>query len=130
MKKEHIWFTEDHSTPYCDMVVTSDGMLYLSGLISQDMETGEIISGSIEEETCRILNNLASILARHGSDMAHVVRAEVLLRDFSERDRMNEEYVRHFPPEAMPARLCYGDVSLAGTCRVEIMITAIRKEEP
>ena len=127
MNKEHIYFTDDRTAPYCDLVVAEDKYLFLSGLIAQDMETGEIVSGTITEETRRILQNLAVILERYGSDMDHVLRCEVLLRDFSERDEMNAEYVRHFRPETMPARLCYGDVGLAARCKIEIMVTAVKK---
>lgn len=127
MNAEHIYFTEDRGAPYCDLVVTEGKYLFLSGLISQDLASGEVLYGSITEETKRILDNLAVLLERYGSDMDHVIRAEVLLRDFSERDEMNAEYVRHFREETMPARLCYGNVGLAGACKVEIMITAVRK---
>lgn len=127
MQKEHIYFTENPSTPYCDLVVTEGKYLFLSGLISQDLESGEVIYGSITEETRRVLENLAVILERYGSDMEHVIRAEVLLKTFAERDEMNAEYVRHFKPESMPARLCYGDVGLHGECKVEIMVTAMKK---
>ena len=64
------------------------------------------------------------ILEQHGSDMAHVIRAEVLLSDFSERNEMNAEYVKHFPAEALPARLCYGGVALADDCKIEIIAIA------
>ena len=59
--------------------------------------------------------------------MDHVVRIEVILADFSERDAMNAEYVKHFDPDHKPARLCFGGVDLADGCKIEIMATAVRK---
>ena len=56
-----------------------------------------------------------------------MVRVEVLLRDFSQRDQMNEEYVRHFTPGRMPSRLCFGGVDLADGCKIEVMVTAVKK---
>lgn len=127
MGKQHIHFSDDHNTPYCDMVVVDDRYIFLSGLVSQDLSTGELVLGDIAFETKQVLDNLRVILEQYGSDMKNVVRTEVLLRTFAERDLMNAEYIKHFDPEYMPARLCYGDVGLAGQCKVEIMVTAIKK---
>lgn len=127
MGEQHIHFSDNHSTPYCDMVVVEDRYLFLSGLVSQNLATGELVLGDTAFETKQILDNLKIILERYGSDMQSVIRAEVLLRTFAERDLMNVEYVKHFDPEHMPARLCYGDVGLAGECKVEIMVTAVKK---
>lgn len=127
MDNQYIYFSDDHSAPYCDMVVTEGKYLFLSGLMSQNMDTGEILYGDIIFETKKLLDNLAVILEKYGSDMEHVVRTEVLLRNFSERDAMNVEYLKHFKPGFVPARLCYGNVGLAGQCKVEIMVTAVVK---
>ena len=120
-------FEENSGAPYSDLVVVEDQFLFLSGLVSEDLETGELVTGSITEETRRVFENLAGILARYGSDMEHVVRVEVLLRDFSQRDQMNEEYVRHVTPGRMSSRLCFGGVDLADGCKIEVMVTAIKK---
>ena len=50
-----------------------------------------------------------------------------MVRDFSERDKMNAEYLRHFDPRRLPARLCYGNVDLADSCKIEIAVIAIKK---
>lgn len=127
MNLQFISFEENSGAPYSDIVVEGK-TLYLSGLVSEDMETGELVSGDITTETRQVFENLAAILAKYGSDMEHVVRVEVLLRDFSERDEMNAEYVRHFSPARMPARMCYGGVDLAETCKIEVMVTAVKRE--
>ena len=108
-------------------MVVDGKFLFLSGLVSEDFETGELVSGDIAAETRQTLKNLAMILKRYGSDMDHVVRIEVILADFSERDAMNAEYVKHFDPAHKPARLCFGGVDLADGCKIEIMATAVRK---
>ena len=127
MENTHVYLSDNHDAPYCDIVITEDRYLFLSGLIPQDLESGELLRGDIAFETKKVLENLAVILEKNGSDMQHVVRAQVLLRDFSERDAMNAEYIRHFSPGRMPARLCYGNAALAGECKVEIMVTAVMK---
>ena len=126
MANEYIRFTDDMSAPYSDLVVVDGKFLFLSGLVSEDLESGELVCGTITVETRQVLDNLKVLLKRHGSDMDHVVRIDVLLRDFSERDEMNAEYVRHFDPKHMPARLCYGNVGLADQCKIEIAVTAVK----
>jgi len=110
---------------YCDVAIVGD-YLYFSGLVSADLETGEIINGTIEEETERIMCNLKTLLERYGSSMDKLIRLEIFLTDFSERDRMNEVYVKHFPEGKLPARLCVGTTGLAGGCKVEILALACR----
>lgn len=126
MPNEYIRFTDDHSAPYSDLVTVDGKYLFLSGLVSQDLDSGEIVYGDVVAETRQILNNLKILLERYGSDINHVIRTEVLLRTFAERDEMNAEYIRHFDPEHVPARLCFGDVGLAGQCKVEILVTAVK----
>ena len=127
MSCEFLNLQEPNEGPYSDLVVVDDKFLFLSGLVSEDFETGELVPGDIAAETRQTLKNLAMILEKYGSDMDHVVRIEVILADFSERDAMNAEYVKHFDPAHKPARLCFGGVDLADGCKIEIMATAVRK---
>ena len=127
MRVQSIYLPGGEENPYADLVLVEGQFLFLSGLVSEDLDTHDWAYGDVTQETRQILLNLKRILEANGSDMEHVVRVEVLLRDFSQRDAMNAEYVRHFSREHMPARLCYGDVGLAGDCKVEIMVTAVKK---
>lgn len=126
MNNEYIYFTEDKSAPYSDAVQAGD-MLYLSGLVSEDPVTREELYGDITFETCTVFNNLAVFLEQLGSDMDHVVRVEILLRDWADKAAMNAEYVKHFKADHMPARVCYGGVDISGDCRIEIMVIASKK---
>ena len=126
MNTEYLYFTEDKSAPYSDAVKVGD-MLYLSGLVSEDPVTREELYGDITFETRTTFNNLATFLNRLGSDMDHVVRVEVLLKDWADKAAMNEEYVKHFKPDHMPARVCYGGVDISGDCKIEIMVIAAKR---
>ena len=127
MAIECVRFSDDQEVPYSDLVVVDGKTLYLSGLVAEDLDTQELSCGSITHETDKVLSNLKILLERYGSDMDHVVKVDVLLRDFSERDKMNAEYLRHFDPRRLPARLCYGNVDLADSCKIEIAVIAIKK---
>ena len=124
MATEYIrFYPDDPECPYSDVVVDGD-TLYLSGLVSEDMDTGELVAGDMATETRQVLNNLERILKQYGSDMDHVLRVDVLLSDFSLRNEMNAEYIKHFPQEKIPARVCYGGVDLAAGCKIEIVAIA------
>ena len=127
MDNEYIIFIEEEDQPYSDIVVTDDKHLYLSGLVSENLETRDEAYGTIEFETNRILDNLKIILEKYGSDMDHVVRVDVVLAKWADKDAMNGEYVKHFKRNRLPARICYGDVSIAGQCKVEMAVIATKK---
>ena len=127
MDNQHIIFIEEEDQPYSDIVVTEGKYLYLSGLVSENLETRDEAYGTIEFETNRILDNLKVILENHGSDMDHVVRVDVVLAKWADKDAMNGEYVKHFKRNRLPARICYGDVSIAGECKVEMAVIATKK---
>ena len=126
MENKHIIFIEEEDQPYSDIVEVGN-MLYLSGLVSEDLSTRDEAYGSIEFETNRILDNLKVILENHGSDMDHVVRIDVILAKWADKNAMNAEYVKHFKREKLPARVCYGDVAIAGDCKVEMVVIATKK---
>ena len=124
MAINYIKFSETSENPYSDLVIVDDQLLFLSGLISQDFKTGKVVNGDITFETKQVLENLETILQKYGSDMDHIIRIEVLLSSFSDRNEMNAEYVKHFQTGHLPARLCYGNVGLACDCKVEMAVTA------
>ena len=127
MENEYIIFVEEEDQPYSDIVTVGGNMLFLSGLVSEELSTRDEAYGTIEFETNRILDNLKVILERYGSDMDHVVRVDVVLAKWSDKDAMNAEYVKHFKRSRLPARMCYGDVSIAGECKVEMAVIATKK---
>ena len=126
MENKHIIFIEEEDQPYSDIVEVGN-MLYLSGLVSEELSTRDEAYGTIEFETNRILDNLKVILENHGSDMDHVVRIDVILAKWADKNAMNAEYVKHFKREKLPARVCYGDVAIAGDCKVEMVVIATKK---
>lgn len=127
MENEHIIFVEEAELPYSDIVVTEGKYLFISGIVSEDLSTREEIYGTIELETKVLLDNLKIILEKYGSDMDHVVKADVVVRNWEDRHGMNEEYVKHFKPDKLPSRICFGDVALSGESKVEMSFIATKK---
>lgn len=105
-------------------VVRVGSTLYLSGQLGVDPETGQLVSGGVQAETRRIMQNIRTTLRRHGSSMDRVVKCTVFLADMGEWGAMNEAYVEFFP-EHRPARSALGVNGLALDARVEIECIAV-----
>ena len=80
--------------------VTAGGMVYVSAIGPIDPETGRVVSLSIKDQTRQCMHNLKARLEAAGSSLDKVVWANWSLRDPTEFDTFNEEWVRWFPGEA------------------------------
>jgi enamine deaminase RidA (YjgF/YER057c/UK114 family) len=80
--------------------VRAGGMVYLSSVGPVDPDTGQIVLGGIKEQTDQCLKNLKSQLEAEGSSLDKVVWANWSLRDTSEFEVFNKEWVRWFPGDA------------------------------
>ena len=91
-----------------------NGLVYVSGQLAVDPQTGEKKLGSIEEQTQQTLKNVAAILEAAGSDMNHVLKATVYVSDIALWGQVNAVYAQvfgdHHPARAIvPTRdLHYG----------------------
>ncbi len=81
---------------------------------------------SFTEEVELALRNLSDVLDAAGSDMAHILRVEVILRDMADFDEMNRVYRATFA-EPRPARYTIG-AALAPGLRVEFVATAVVRD--
>jgi 2-iminobutanoate/2-iminopropanoate deaminase len=99
-------------------------LLYLSGQIPLDPATGDLVTGSIEEQTARVLENLGSVLAAAGAGFEHVVKTTVFLVDLADFQKMNEVYGRAFA-QGPPARSTVQVAALPRGARIEIEVIAI-----
>jgi reactive intermediate/imine deaminase len=111
--------------PFSD-AVRVDHMLYLSGQLGTD-QTRALVPGGIKAETKQVMENIRSILERHGSSFDRVVKCTVMLADMSEWAAMNEIYVPYFAKGRLPARSAFGVNGLARGARVEIECLATVK---
>jgi type IV secretory pathway ATPase VirB11/archaellum biosynthesis ATPase/enamine deaminase RidA (YjgF/YER057c/UK114 family) len=80
--------------------VTAGGMVYVSAVGPIDPETHQVVHGGIKEHARRCLANLKTKLESEGSSLDKVVWANWSLRDPSEFDAFNEEWIRWFPGDA------------------------------
>lgn len=78
-------------------------LLFTSGQIPIDPETGALVEGGIQEQTRQSLNNIKAILNAAGTNMGAVVKTTVFLQDMNDFAAMNEVYAEFFQ-EPYPAR--------------------------
>jgi len=77
--------------------VTAGGMIYVSSMGPIDAETGQVVTGGVKDQTAQCLRNLQAKLEAAGSSLDKCVWANWSLRDPTEFDTFNEEWVRWFP---------------------------------
>jgi 2-iminobutanoate/2-iminopropanoate deaminase len=111
--------------PY-SQAVRIGGMVFTSGQVALDPETGTIVAGGIREQTTRVLDNLSAVLAMAGLDMTHVVKTTVFLKSMADFAAMNEIYGTYLAPEGVvpPARSTVEVARLPKDSLVEIELIA------
>ena len=88
--------------PY-SQAVRFENLLFVSGQIPIEPESGEILKGNIKEQTQQILENLNSILTAGGSSLNNVLRITIFLTNLEDYAAVNETYAQFFD-ESQPAR--------------------------
>jgi 2-iminobutanoate/2-iminopropanoate deaminase len=109
--------------PYSQAVKTGN-MVFLSGQIPIDPQTGEFVSGGVAEQTEQVLKNLSAVLEAAGTSLNNVVKTTVFLADMNDFTAMNEVYARYFS-ENKPARATVQAARLPRDARVEIECIAV-----
>jgi len=108
--------------PYSQAIRTN-GFLYVSGQVALDPKTGEFVGTDIQQQTVRTLENIKGILEAAGSNIHHVVKTTVFLKDMNDFAAMNEAYAKFFS-QAPPARSTVQVARLPKDALVEIEVIA------
>lgn len=108
--------------PYSQGVIAG-GLLFVSGQTPLDPETGELVQGSIEVQTERVLENLMAVLKEAKLGAENVVKTTLFLADMADFAKVNAVYGRYFPKEA-PARSTFQVAGLPRNARIEIELVA------
>lgn len=111
--------------PYSQGVMMGD-ILYVSGQIPFNAEKGELMMGSIEEQTQQVMYNLKAVLEAAGMDFDQVVKATIFLTDMNDFAAVNGVYGSYFTDTTAPARECVQVAALPRGVNVEISVIAIK----
>jgi 2-iminobutanoate/2-iminopropanoate deaminase len=108
--------------PY-SQAIRAGQFLFVSGQVPIDPSTGELVAGSIAQQTRRALQNIGEILKAAGSSFQQVVRTTVYLADLADFPAMNETYATFFTAP-QPARSTIQAAKLPKDARIEIDVIA------
>lgn len=109
--------------PY-SQAVSATGLVFCSGQVALDPDTGELVGGSVADETRLALKNLAAVLDAAGSSPTNVVKVTAYLTDMADFAEFNEAYAEFFGSEP-PARATVGVSALPKGARIEVDCIAL-----
>src|SRR5580698_3126845 len=104
--------------PY-SQAVEVNGLIFLSGQISIDPKTNEVLTGDIEEQAKQVMENIKAVLKSADLTFANVVKTTIFLTDFADFNVVNEIYGKYVGPNP-PARSTIQVAALPKGVNVEI----------
>lgn len=111
--------------PY-NQAVLSGNTLYTSGQIAINPETGELVLGSIEEETKQVMENMKEVLAAAEMTFENVIKTSIFISDMHQFAKINTIYGHYFNEETAPARETVEVANLPKFVNVEISMIAVK----
>jgi 2-iminobutanoate/2-iminopropanoate deaminase len=108
--------------PY-SQAIESNGLLFCSGQIPLDPQTGELKGTTIEEQTRQVMHNIQCLLAEAGVSFDRIVKSTCFLADLSDFAAFNKVYAEYFQ-EAAPARSCVAVAGLPRGAKLEVEVIA------
>ena len=99
------------------------GLLFASGQIPLDPQTGEMVGSTVSEQTAQVMANVRALLEEAGTDFDHVVKTTCFLADMADFAAFNEEYAKAFG-DVRPARSCVAVKDLPTGALVEVEVIA------
>ncbi len=109
--------------PY-SQAVAAGNILFVSGQLPMNPATGELVKGSVEEETRQCLENAKAILEEAGTSLEKVIKATVFIKDMDQFGKINGVYAEYFNTHK-PARACVEVARLPMDVNVEIEMIAM-----
>jgi len=104
--------------PYSQGVIAGN-LLFISGQLPLDPETGKFVAGGIEEHTHQCLKNLKAIAEAAGSSLERAVKVTVFLTNMEDFACVNQVYVQYFS-DNLPARSAFQVAALPKNADIEI----------
>ena len=109
--------------PYSQAVIYN-GIVYCSGQIGLNPQTGEFAGTTVSEQAEQVMKNLEAVLSEAGSNFANVLKCTIFLADMADFSTVNEIYGRFFTINP-PARETVAVKTLPKNALVEIGCIAI-----
>lgn len=110
--------------PY-NQAVLVNGTLYTSGQIPIDPKTGELVQGTIEDETVQVMKNMQAVLEAAHMTFDNVVKTSIFVKNMNDFSKINSVYGKYFNEATAPARETVEVGNLPKYVNVEISMIAI-----
>lgn len=124
MKKViHTTNAPDPIGPYSQAILKGN-MLYTSGQIAIDPASGNLIEGTIADETKQVMENMKAVLKAAGMTFEHVLKTSIFISDMEQFSAINEVYGSYFNESTAPARETVQVANLPKYVNVEISMIA------
>lgn len=107
--------------PYSQAVVAGE-LIFTSGQIALNPETGLLEGETVTEQTHRVCRNLQAVLTAAGSSIKHTIKTVCYLSDMADFAAFNEVYAQYFTEK--PARSCVAAKALPKGALVEVEVIA------
>lgn len=111
--------------PYSPAVI-SNGLVFCSGQIGLDPQSGKIISDSVEDQTRQVMKNLDAVLKASGSSLDKVVMTTIFLTDMADGKVVSPIYGEFINGDTPPARQTVAVKALPLDVKVEISVIATK----
>ena len=111
--------------PY-NQAILSGNTLYTSGQIAIDPSTGKLKTGTIEEETTLVMENMKAVLAAAEMTFDNVIKTSIFISDMANFSEINTIYGRYFNEDTAPARETVEVANLPKYVNVEISMIAVK----
>src|SRR5947208_14502199 len=99
-------------------------IIFYSGQIPLDPKTGQVVSGGIDVQTRRVMENVGGLLKAEGLGYDNIVKTTIFLADINDFQKVNEVYGSYFK-QAPPARSTIQAGALPKGARLEIEVIAV-----
>ncbi len=109
--------------PYSQAICVND-LVFTSGQIPINPQTGSIDVFTIEEQTEQVIKNLQTVLEEASSSLEKAVKTTCFLKNMSDFDAFNKVYAKYFTGK--PARSCFEVAALPKNSLVEIEVIACK----
>ena len=110
--------------PYAPVRAAAGTLVFVSGQIPLDPQTGEIVRGGRKTRITRAFRNLLNLCRDNGIHPNQIVKVTVFLTDISAFAEVNEVMTKLFHPKLLPARALVGVNQLPKGADVEVEAVA------
>ena len=98
---------------------------HCSGQIPLDAKSGELVTGDIQAQTKKVMENIGEVLKAAQLSYKNIIKSAIFITDMNDFAQVNEIYAEYFP-ENPPARSCVEVSKLPKNVNVEIEVIAFR----